>query len=71
MLPRRNVKAPRYACDKCSRRFYTPAGLTQHKNALHRSDARPRGTGQSSRIERHPLLNGKLAIHTILNPSLT
>lgn len=59
MLPRRNIKAPRYTCDKCSRRFYAPAGLTQHKNSLHRSDARPRGTAGSSRIERHPFLTGE------------
>jgi len=71
MLPRRNIRAPRYACDKCSRRFYTPSGLTQHRNALHNSDARPRGTSGSLRIEQHPLLNGELIVRCILGPLFT
>ena len=70
MLPRRNVKAPRYVCDKCSRRFYAPSGLTRHQNALHRSDARPRGTAGSFRTERHPHLNGKFTVNIFPDPSV-
>ena len=58
-LPRRNVRAPRYSCNECSRRFFSPSGLTQHRNSYHRTDARPRGTSGTSRTEQHPFLNGE------------
>ena len=54
-----NIKAPRYACNKCSRRFFKPCGLTKHRNTFHCTDAHPRGVGRSHRIEKHPLLNGE------------
>ena len=58
-LPRHNVKAPRYSCNECSRRFFSPAGLTQHRNSNHRTNARPRSIPGTSRTERHPFLNGE------------